>query len=296
VLCLVTSLIVIKRELGIVADFGQARTVAILLLAFVGTTAVLATGQSSWVLMLPMTLAWKWARNGRWSAAGIALGVCISFKLFLLVFLPFLFFRRRWDSIFAAVSATAVCFAAGLLLFGIGAHESWLQALGSAEWAGHHMNASLLGALSRVFDASPEYAALWSVGTDRVRGLWLLGSIAVGATTLMATIRGSDSRHAVDYAFALLIIAALLISPLGWVYYLWLMAGPMAAQFVAWRDEPREWVSNGLFWVAAAGLMWPLGAAVIAQPNPVATVTIGSVYFWALTLLWLAVLFGRVER
>ena len=294
-ICLGASLVVIKRELRVTPDFTEIRNIAVLMLAFVGTTAVLATGQSAWMLTLPMTLAWKWARTHRWILAGIAVGACLSVKPFLLVFLLYFVLRRRWGALVAAAGTAAACFLAGLLLFGVAAHRSWLDALGSTEWAGHQMNASLLGALARLFDRSTDFAALYDLGPDWVRRLWLFGSALVGATTLFA-VRHGDGTEAVDRSFALLTIAALLISPLGWVYYLWLFAGPMAALSLAARREPRDRISIVLFRVAVVGFIWPFGTAVLGQPNRIATVTIGSVYFWALMTLWVGVLWPTNNR
>ena len=57
---------------------------------------------------------------------------------------------------------------------------------------------------------------------------WPLAAGAVGIVTF-AVIARDRSGHATDRAFGLLLVAAQLMSPLGWIYYQWLPAGPIAA-------------------------------------------------------------------
>jgi hypothetical protein len=105
----------------------------------------------------------------------------------------------------------------------------------------------------------------------------LAAAVVVGLWTLRAVVR---SGHDIDRAFAMMMLAALLVSPLGWVYYWWLPVGPMAALL---RRPPAA------FWIAAPLMAAPLFVVTAGQPNGWMTVTVGSAYFWATLLAWAAV-------
>ena len=62
-------------------------------------TTVAITSEWTFLLMLPATLAWAAARRGQWARAGLWLGVCVSLKLFFLLFVPWLILRRRWTAL-----------------------------------------------------------------------------------------------------------------------------------------------------------------------------------------------------
>jgi hypothetical protein len=90
----------------------------------------------------------------------------------------------------------------------------------------------------------------------------------------------------IDIAWTILWCAALLISPLGWTYYLWWAAGPIGAVVLhAWHHRPeRRW----LLVVLAAGVSLPSGATLLlGQPSVVASFTIGSILTWALLAIWI---------
>jgi len=105
------------------------------------------------------------------------------------------------------------------------------------------------------------------------------------------TVTFDRTESAVDRAFAILISAALLISPLGWIYYLWLGLGPFAARALSWRDRaagrPARWRRRFLI-LAVPGLVWPHFATFAFQPHAWATVLPASAYFWSTTALWCA--------
>jgi hypothetical protein len=97
-------------------------------------------------------------------------------------------------------------------------------------------------------------------------------------------------RKGRDRSFLVVFLGAILASPLGWVYYLPLTFGA----FVGWlradrwailRHAATRWriaVIAGL-----ACLYVPQEVAASFKNNPIATLTVASVYFWGVLLLWL---------
>jgi hypothetical protein len=296
VLSLAIGLRLIARELGLVLGFWERRLALVALLGFAGTGAVIATGQLSLLLLLPITIGWIEARHDRWIRAGAWIGGAMSVKPFLLVFVPYLLLARRARAAAAACAVWILCFAAGVLVFGLDAHRSWLGALGSVDWAWVPMNGSVLGFLARGLTETPFYSPLISA-PSLVTPIWATAALIIGVLTLAASATGPP-RRPIDHAFALLMLGALLISPLGSVYYLWLPLGPLLAIWASWRVQ--EQTSARCHVPRAARLLLPVAGVALMSPtilfnipfkrHPWAWVSVGSAYFWATLLLWIIVL------
>jgi alpha-1,2-mannosyltransferase len=300
--CLLTSLRLIVREVALTLTPWTYRLAIVGLLSFAGTGAVCVTGQLSFFLLLPVTIAWIKLRRGQWNHGGLYLGLAMSVKPFLLIFLPYLIVRRQFRALVTACATAIGCFAAGLLVFGVDTHWSWFHAMAASNWAWAGMNASTLGWLTRTFTDNPTFAPL-TVVPALVGPLWLMTAGLIGLVTLAAS--ASDKADtAADRDFALLLLGAQLIGPLGWIYYLWLPLGPMTALTASWWSgrEPRRAFSacravrwrKGLVLGALPGLVWPLQAVMIFQPHPLATVSVSSIYFWATFGLWSSLIVDRI--
>ena len=276
------SLALIVRELRLrltplAAAWGLAA-----LAGWAATGTLIITGQVSLILTLGVTLAWVSARRGRWTTTGMWLGALASIKPFMLIFVPWLIARRQWRALAAVAGAMAAAFLVGLAIFGVDAHRSWLGALGTTDWEWAAMNASLLGAMTLWFSDSPYFAPLASLPAI-VRPAWLASAAVVGIASVLVAIR-ARGVEGIDRAFAVLLLGALLVSPLGWVYYWWLPLGPAIAVLAAGRPM--------LFWLAVPWMLMPLGVVVSGLPDGWRTVTLGSSYFWATLLAWLSMLPG----
>ena len=93
-------------------------------------------------------------------------------------------------------------------------------------------------------------------------------------------------------------VAAILVSPLGWVYYLPLAYGPI----LGWLGAGEHWsglrrLRPPVLWLLVAGLALlytPQEVANAATHSALATLTLTSVYFWATVTLW-SVLCSNLE-
>jgi hypothetical protein len=284
---LAISVAVVLKELRVPVTLTGAAWAAAAGLAFAATGTLVITGQLTWVLLPVVTIAWRHARHERWTAAGVWLGIAISVKPFLCVFLPWLFLRRRFGSVLAAVGVVAACFALGWVVFGADAHRAWLHALSSVGWPWAAMNGSLLGFLSRVFSSSAYYSPM-TYAPGAVAPAWAASAATVGLVTLYVVWRDTGSGS-VDRAFLVLLLSAQLISPLGWVYYLWL-AVPSASARLLQRVRDASVLSPGwpdLFaLLALPALVWPLQGTVRPEPSAWSTIVPGSMYFFGTALLW----------
>ena len=289
--CLIASLWFILREAKIAPTRWHLAFCAVAVISSAATSAVIVNGQLSWILMLPVTLAWVAARRSRWAPAGALVGAALTVKPFLLIVLAYFILARRWRALAFATAAAAACLTVGVILFGVSPYLGWIRALRGVSWTYLPINASLMGFLTRTFtDTSslepPHFGAL-VVWTSLVRPLWIAGAGVLGLGTL-AALRLDDAPASVDRSFALLLVASLLISPLGWVYYAWFPLGPAVAATSTWWK--RRDLSRHLLCAVLGIAFCPVLATMLFQPHGWATATLGSVYFWGLSALWLALI------
>jgi hypothetical protein len=246
---------------------GWSAMPAMLAAAVVLNSAALSStlwfGQISLFLSVPVTLAWRARRLGRWGEVGAWMGIAASIKPFLLIVFPYLLLTRQWRAALWGGLAWAASFAVGALVFGVAALAQWFDAARWPTWSGHVHNASFHGYVARVMTEWPgEIVA--SAGA--AAGLW--------ATVWLAHKRDADG------AWALLMAGALLWAPLGWVYYEWMIAPPLAALIVA-RRIPRA------AWLLVVAFVWPITGFGVRVTGTFLDFQIRSIYFWGLLGLWL---------
>lgn len=283
---LATSAVALVLSLTVIVRTVVLRGWAVLaacafLYAAVPMVSTLLTGQVGLVLLLPFTLAWASARRDRYLAAGAWIGVCASIKPFFLLFVPYLVMRRQRGAAAVSLVMVVALFSIGLAYYGVEAYRVWLTNLASVTWAEHYMNASVLGVVERSLSAS-EWRQVPVVDVpDVVMPLWAALCAGMGVATLW---RVRDTTR-VDGQFLLITTAALLLSPLGWTYYLWFLAPPIVATVssldrITWRECL---LGMGLVGFLVPPFL-PLGA--LGWSHGLGTATLGSVYFWSLAALW----------
>jgi alpha-1,2-mannosyltransferase len=228
------------------------------------------TGQLTGILFAAVTWIWVAIRRGRWTAAAIAIGLVCSVKPFLGPLGLYLMIRRQWRATLVAGLTLVLAFALGFLVFGIQAHRDWLTALRAVQWTGAVMNASVYGLVSRTW-------ALDAFSTSRP-ATQVAG--ALSALILVVGVNASWRTKDDDRALLILLATSLLASPLGWVYYLPIVIGPMLALAVSGRSN--WWACVALVCLFFPHfLLWP-------YPSRLFAFTAGSTYTWSLIMLWVA--------
>ena len=219
--CIAISLRIIVREL----DLADSPTTIATGLIFFGllqpTLHMLWAANLAWILMLPATLAWRDARHERDASAGLWLGFVLALKPLFLLFLPYWALRRNWRSIAGAVAVGGASLLVGWLALGLDAYRSWFEAGRSVTWFGNSMNGSLMGTISKSVPPVPK---------DGVMVLFYLLAAGVIACLGLCMLRERN----IDREWSLVWIASLLVSPLGWMYYYALAAGPLIGT-LRWR-------------------------------------------------------------
>lgn len=283
---LALSFRLIDRTLG-GASAGSCLWVALALLLFPGAYAVIVSGGIAFGLMLPMTLAWREARAGRWMRSGAWLGGVAALKLFVAIFLVYLAVRRQWRALGAALVVLVLVTTAGVLAFGFDAYTQWSRALSSVTWEAGLANGSLRAATVRAVE-------LGALGPGSALAWWLAAAAGVIAVTAIAVVRTGD----VDGHFAMLLPAALLLSPLGWVHYLVLATGPVLvvlARNSGPRRPTRSTIALAVLAVVALALPYPLLYHLAsAAPAPWRWL-LSSASTWGLLAVWWTMVAGRMR-
>ena len=281
-LALCVSLGAVSRELHVRWTSRRLAWTAAAVLCCSVTGTIAVTGQLTFVLLLPVTLAWIAARHNRWNSAAALLGVCASIKPFLGIFLIYLMLRRDRTPAAIMIFAGAMCVLAGLVVFGRSAYEGWLSVMASVDWTWSPLNGSLAALVSRAFGQNPIYTPVLSASW-LIKPVTTLMVLSIGMISLRQ-LQQSPPRF-VDHIFAGLLVTAQLVSPLGWVYYLWLLAGPAAAIVLSSQSHACT-LRDRLAVLALPGLLIPFSLNNLGSGSAWASLTLGSIYVWTTFFLW----------
>jgi len=227
-------------------------------------------------------------------SGGALLGFAATIKLTALIFLPYLAVRRRWRALGATIGAIAFWLLAPALWFGWKANiellGAWRANLARLAHNGEYLNDSLAGLMYRVLSATPytrdgRLANQFSLSVDTVAAMHTLLAVGVIALVLWWTARRVRTAGLMNRMFewAMLFLAALLISPTSWKHhYVPLVLAYAVLGVAALRTWPASrrtavWTIVGLVLVTLSTLgLW--GSGLVARAHfyglPVAGVAV----------------------
>jgi hypothetical protein len=209
-------------------------------------------GQLNLVLLLLLTTAWAVDRSGWPAAAGVCVGTATALKLFPgFVFVYFLA-RRQVRPVVAGVATFVVLTGLTVGFLGPEAYGDYITvALPALEkyrvwWP----NLSLAGFWHKLFNSAGSHVIpLWQNPALAWAGT-LLSDLAVTGLAAWAAWR-SRSRPACDLAFALVVEAMLLVSPITWDHYFTILFLPL---FLLWHALKALGRPGLPFWILLAAL------------------------------------------
>lgn len=250
------SVRLIGRELEM--PWSSTLTLGAMLVLTHGAFQTIAVGQLAFVLVYPCTRAWVCYRRGELVTAGAWLAPAIVAKP-PLALMALLLAVPTW--------LTAGVLSAGLSLLtlpltGMQAWRDWLRIGSGVNWLPDTFNASLWGVVAR-----------WQGGDTPVNVSGLEPSLTAlvvltGLGLAILTVRQTDT----DRRFLCAGLWSVLLSPLGWAYYVLVVAGPAAAL----------WAGSRLALASYVLLVLPMGMDRGLGP------VVGSVFCWGVLGLWVA--------
>jgi len=277
----VLSIIAFARVLPIRWPASTWATNTVLLLASAPVMTWAVTGQVTGLLIGVVTYVWLRLRHDHWSGAAVAVGLLCGVKPFFGPLGLYFLIRRHWRSAFLAAASFLGVFVLGIAVFGLSSYREWLLALGDAHWVGAVMNASVYGLVGRA----------WTMDIESVSVLSRALGAAVALTLLAVGIQAMRRSQDPDRAITIALLTSLLASPLGWVYYVPVVLGPI---LTLWSKHLIDWR-----WKIALAGLWVPYFLLFPYPSRVFAMTAGSIYAWSLLVLWalaVAPTFRKVRR
>ena len=252
----------VMRWATAVAPSGQVT--AVLLSLFLASPPVgdmLVDGNMTWALWLPFTVAWASARQGRSTQAGVLMGVLMTAKPFLALWLVYFVVRRMWLALAGAVLACGVTYLCALLVTGPEVWLAWFETLRQINWYDGAQNAGVAGLVAR------------TAGVDT--WLWTACALSLAVATVVSMGRRAPN---VDLDWTVTLLASLLMAPLGWRYYFCWALGPLTGHLQANPPTPA---------LAGLLLLWAFTPAVSSPEwSGLTRATIGSAVFWTTLAVW----------
>jgi len=259
----------------------------ILLFSYFPTFVDTYLGQFSLVLLFLITIVWISSRKGSDYLSGIVLGLTISLKVFVGLILLFFILQRRWRLVLATLASIFLLNMIGVAILGFEPYLRYVNILSNLPWHDSSWNPSFAGFLTRVFTRSEVTSLAVSpiIARSAVLGC-SLGLLVVMFYSIRRVITNKDI-NGFDLGFSMTLIAMLLLSPYGWIYYFAILIIPL---MVVWK------VSAGMraggiyrYGVASAWLLSTVPTAFLRSDNShlksgIVVYLWGGVYFYALII------------
>jgi alpha-1,2-mannosyltransferase len=222
----------------------------------------LREGNTTHFLLLLLALALLLWTRGRDFAAGAVLGVVAVLKLPFLLFGLFFLLRGRWRIVAGGAAAIGAILLASLAVFGLGIHREWIECcvepyLGAAVPAFNVQ--SIDGWLLRLETGLDELDVYEPHDPSTLhRAARLLAAAALVATPLWLLRKGDRAAAAPSrrpgaqprdlLEFAIVLVLALVISPVSWTHYYLLLLLPWALYLGGRLPLPDDGATRALMW------------------------------------------------
>lgn len=264
------------------------RTFLLVLVLFLyfPTWVCVVFGQLGLLLLLLVTLGWSEARRGRVWTAGLVLGLGMSLKPFLGLFVVLFWLLQRWRLSVAALVACLGFTGFGLIVAGLEPHLRYLEILGTVDWYFPRWNGSAMGFWTRIFGGGAFQPLVEMPGMAQALGFASFGLGLVVLVVVARLLRDLEETTRVDLATALTLLLTMFMSPLGWIYYYPMFLIVLLVVFLhsAPLPSPRRYRA----WAVVGWLMSSvpqIGVGDDAMTDPVLVFSFGGVYFYALVIL-----------
>jgi alpha-1,2-mannosyltransferase len=217
----------------------------------------LVWGQNKMLVLLMFVLMLRWIERGKDAAAGLILALATLLRAFPLLLVGYLILMKRWRAVGYTMVGLLIGGLVTLGLVGIGRSLSFLLAPGylTKQWAQALPGNIALGtSVSRMFWYFFGVHLGETLDWVRRAASWV-AQLAILGFTVKATLSRPCDDDPDGRLFALWIMAAILVSPTSWFYYLVLLVIPMVKLSAAATNERT---SRRALWagVASYTLAW----------------------------------------
>jgi hypothetical protein len=182
-------------------------------------------GQLNTLLLVLLLGAWLKLRQDKAVAGGILLGLAIAIKLLVWPIALFLLLSRKWLSVLATGATVVVANLLAGLAMGLGPLWQYYASTSSAVlpfWRAHEANFSLWSLGWRLFAGAHGKGLEMNLIAPLYHSTALAETFAatVPLGFLLFSLWLALRRESFDFAFAIMLCASLLLSPITWNHYL----------------------------------------------------------------------------
>ncbi len=229
ILCYFGTIFFILSELPVNIPSRWRLPVLGLTLCWYPLLAHIALGQWSLFLGASLVLGWGALRRGEERLAGILFGLATAIKLFPALVGILLLLRRKWCALAWMVSLVIITLLLSVQLVGMTDVFRYFLILSPenvARYATFPVNVSLTGLISRFFVAG-RWVRPWLVSPRLAKVIIFSSSLLLLADWGWQTWYLPPGRHGDDLAFAYVLLAMLLLSPITWQHVFPLLLLPL---------------------------------------------------------------------
>ena len=246
------SLIWIARELQVSIDGTVLLATATLLLASDPLKQSLIQGQPNLLLGFLMVAAWRADRHGNSWLSGACLAIAAAIKLYPAYLFLYALTQRDWKAIAGGAVAGIAITAVTAGVFGVDAYRDYVQTVlpelrnVTNNWG----NSSFLAFWERLLGAQTDTVRPVTTSPFALKAFVWMSWLAVTAFAGWRSLQ-AHSRSEKDGAFAIVLLAMLLMSPTTWHHYFVLASIPVC---VALQLSHRGTWQRFAAWVALVAL------------------------------------------
>ncbi len=246
------SLVWIARELHVPLDGTVLLAAATLLLASDPLKQSLIQGQPNLLMGFLIVAAWRADRRGHSWLSGACLATAATIKLYPAYLFLYALARRDWKAIVGGAVAGLSITAVTVGVFGVDAYRDYAQTVlpelrnVTNNWG----NSSLLAFWERLLGAPVKTVRPAVTSPHALKACLWMSWLAVTTFAGWRSLR-AESRSDKDAAFAVVVLAMLLMSPTTWHHYFVLAAIPVC---VALKLSHRAGWQHSATWLSIIAL------------------------------------------
>lgn len=267
------------------------------LFAYYPTFVSFQFGQVTLFLLSLLVGGWWAAHNNRPILTGMLIGIAASIKLFLGLFFLFFLLRREWHSLFWFGFTILICAILPLSVFPLNDYISYHHILNNICWYTSSWNASLYGFILRVFGGHAEKnIPLWLLPHLGHYLYWIIYScIFIAVVKLLQPNHKIPRATKCDLDFSVVLVSALILSPLGWLYYFPFLIIPFLTLFSIARSKHDSIALHLVICLVLIASSMPFALLIPVKINTAISIFLYSgIYFYVLVLL--LILLGLAPR
>lgn len=257
-------------------------TLYVLYFALFSTFANTAIVQLGSVIFFLLMSGYYCYRKNQFAIASMLWGILIAIKIFPALLFFYVLKQRRYKMlVLMGVTVIVMCLIPWLV-YGPTIYSDYIKMLSRVRWYGDSWNGSIYGFLFRLFiDINDPAQKILLI--QIIFSVLCLGSFAYYLKALYSITTANDEHH---QQFCLTIVAMLLFSPLGWMYYFSILTLPL---LYTWSqvNKNQTKISPVALWVLCLFCInFPIDYVRVKDMSTlIEKLTLHSFYFYGLLIL-----------